>query len=241
MILPAYNEVNRIRNAVEVTCEMLKEITSSFEIIIAEDGSTDGTDKAASELASTIEYVKHLHSDERQGSGKALKRAFKFASGDILCYIDVDLATDMKHLKELIDAVRFDGYDFSTGSRMMPGSDVERPLERTIISKGFNFLAHILLRSKLHDHQCGFKAFKRKPLFNLIESIEDGHWFWVTELLVRAQHTGYRVKEFPIVWRHGGETKVNLYKDMINMGSQIIRLWWQMYVLPIVKRDSKTY
>ena len=231
VILPAYNEAKRIRRTVDVTANTLKEITSSFEIIIAEDGSTDGTDEIAAELANTYEYVKHLHSDARQGRGRALNRAFKFASGDILCYIDVDLATDMKHLSELIDSIRYEGYDFSTGSRMMPASDVKRPLKRGFASKGFNFLTRGFLRSKLYDHQCGFKGFKRDSLFKLLDSVENEHWFWDTELLVRAQHAGYSVKEFPVIWRHGGATKVDLIKDVIGMGLQILRLWWQLYGL----------
>ena len=234
VILPAYNETKRLCDTVAVTAETLKEITPSFEIIIAEDGSTDGTADIATELSQTHEYVKHLHSDARQGRGRALNRAFKFASGNILCYIDVDLATDMKHLRELIDAIRYEGYDFSTGSRMMPESDVKRPLKRGFASKGFNLFTRTLLRSKLYDHQCGFKGFKRESLFKLLDSIEDEHWFWDTELLVRAQHAGYKVKEFPVVWRHGGATKVDLIKDVIGMGSQILRLWWQIHVLPAI-------
>ncbi|MBN2489089.1 MAG: flippase-like domain-containing protein [Methanosarcinaceae archaeon] len=240
VILPAYNEAKRIRETVAITARTLQEITPSFEIIIAEDGSTDGTDSIAAELAGTHEYVKHLHSDARQGRGRALNRAFKFASGDILCYIDVDLATDMKHLRELIDAIRYEGYDFSTGSRMMPTSDVKRPLKRGIASKGFNFLTRNFLRSGLYDHQCGFKGFKRESLFELMDSVEDEHWFWDTEILVRAQHAGYKVKEFPVIWRHGGATKVDLVKDVIGMGSQILRLWWQLHVLPALGRRKKT-
>ncbi len=241
VILPAYNEAKRIHDTVAVTAETLKEITPSFEIIIAEDGSTDGTADIAAELSRTHEYVKHLHSDARQGRGKALNRAFKFASGDIICYIDVDLATDMKHLRELIDAIRYEGYDFSTGSRMMPESDVKRPLKRGFASKGFNLFTRTLLRSKLYDHQCGFKGFKRESLFKLLDSVEDEHWFWDTELLVRAQYAGYKVKEFPVVWRHGGATKVDLIKDVIGMGSQILRLWWQMRALPVIGGRRKIF
>ena len=170
----------------------------------------------------------HLHSDKRQGRGRALNRAFKAASGRILCYIDVDLATDMAHLEELIEAIRSEGYDFSTGSRMMPSSDVKRSMKRGLASKGFNFLTRNMLGSKLYDHQCGFKAFKRESLFELMDSVQDEHWFWDTELLVRAQRGGYKVKEFPVKWRHGGATKVDLVKDVIGMGSQIVRLWWQL-------------
>jgi glycosyltransferase AglD len=168
----------------------------------------------------------HLHSDERQGRGRALNRAFKASRGEILGYIDVDLATDMNHLKELIQSIR-DGYDFATGSRMLPESNVKRSFKRGFASKGFNYLARLVLGSKLYDHQCGFKSFRREVLFSLIDDIKDTHWFWDTELFVRAQRKGFKVKEFPIVWKQGGQTKVNLVKDVFGMGSQIFRLWYE--------------
>ena len=226
MVLPAYNESKRIEGTVERTAASLSDITSSFEIIIAEDGSTDGTDKICESLAKKHDFVKHLHSDERQGRGRALNRAFIASRGQILGYIDVDLATDMKHLKELVQSIR-DGYDFATGSRMLPESDVKRPFKRGFASKGFNFLTRLMLGSRLYDHQCGFKSFRRDAFFSLMDKVKDTHWFWDTELFVRAQRAGYRVKEFPVEWRHGGATKVNLVKDVFGMGSQILRLWYE--------------
>jgi len=211
---------------VERTAAALREITPSFEIIIAEDGSKDGTDKLAEALSKKYDFVRHLHSDERQGRGRALNRAFASAKGEILGYIDVDLATDMKHLRELVQYVR-DGYDFATGSRMLPESSVKRPFKRGFASKGFNFLTRLMLGSKLYDHQCGFKSFKRGSLFRIIGDVKDTHWFWDTELFVRAQREGFRVKEFPVEWKHGGATKVNLVKDVFGMGSQIFRLWYE--------------
>ena len=226
IVLPAYNEASRLESTVERTAAALREITPSFEIIIAEDGSHDGTDKISETLAQKYDFVVHLHSDERQGRGQALNRAFAVSKGEILGYIDVDLATDMKHLRELVQYIR-DGYDFATGSRMLPQSDVERPFKRGIASQGFNFLTRLMLGSKLYDHQCGFKSFKRKSLFEIVDSVKDTHWFWDTELFVRAQRKGYRVKEFPVEWRHGGATTVNLVKDVFGMGSQIFRLWYE--------------
>ncbi|HHV24367.1 MAG TPA: flippase-like domain-containing protein [Methanosarcina sp.] len=229
VVLPAYNEAANIEKAVFVTAETLSKITDRFEIIIAEDGSTDGTDQIASRLSEQYaSYVVHLHSDMRQGRGKALNRAFKAASGEVLCYIDVDLATDMKYLEKLVRAVSTDGYDFATGSRMMPESDAKRPFKREFASRGYNFLVKLFLHSKLYDHQCGFKAFRREALFDLLDEIENDHWFWDTEILVRAQHKGYRVVEFPVYWRHGGSSKVNLAKDVKGMGSEIFRLWREL-------------
>ena len=205
------------------TADVLGKITSSFEIIIAEDGATDGTEKIAESLASEYPYVVHLHSDERLGRGTALNRAFKSAHGDILVYIDVDLATDMSHLSELINQIR-SGYDLATGSRMMPESDAVRSAKRGIASKGFNFLVRTMLGSKLYDHQCGFKAFKRSVLLDLLDQVRDEHWFWDTEILVRAERAGYRVAEFPIRWRPGSSTKVDMKRDVVGMGLAILRL-----------------
>lgn len=226
IVLPAYNEAKRMEDTVERTAAALREISSSFEIIIAEDGSKDGTDRICESLAKKYDFVKHLHSQERQGRGRALDRAFRSSSGDILGYIDVDLATDMKHLLELIQSIR-DGYDFATGSRMLPQSNVKRPFKRGFASKGFNFLTRLMLGSKLYDHQCGFKSFRREALFALLDNIKDTHWFWDTELFVRAQRAGYKIKEFPVEWKQGGTTKVNLVKDVFGMGSQIFRLWYE--------------
>jgi glycosyltransferase involved in cell wall biosynthesis len=226
IVLPAYNEAVRIESTVERTAAALREITSSFELIIAEDGSKDGTDKICEALAKKYDFIVHLHSDERQGRGRALNRAFKSSKGEILGYIDVDLATDMKHLSELIQYIR-DGYDFATGSRMLPDSNVKRPFRRGFASKGFNFLTRSMLGSKLYDHQCGFKSFKREPLFKLLDEVKDTHWFWDTELFVRAQRAGFKVREFPVDWKHGGATKVNLMRDVFGMGSQIFRLWYE--------------
>ncbi|HWR25264.1 MAG TPA: flippase-like domain-containing protein [Methanosarcina sp.] len=241
MVLPAYNEAAQIEKTVLTTAETLSKITDCFEIIIAEDGSTDGTDKIASRLSKQYAYVVHLHSDKRQGRGKALNRAFKAASGEVLCYIDVDLATDMKYLEKLVRAVSEEGYDFATGSRMMPESDAKRPFKREFASRGYNFLVRLLLRSKLYDHQCGFKAFKRKPLFELMDEIENQHWFWDTELLVRAQKKGYRIKEFPVYWRHGGSSKVNLAKDVGGMGSEIFRLWREIFFSGFLSGNGKIF
>jgi glycosyltransferase involved in cell wall biosynthesis len=226
IVLPAYNEAKRIEETVEKTAAALREISPSFEIIIAEDGSKDGTDRICESLARKYDFVKHLHSEKRQGRGRALDRAFRSSGGEILGYIDVDLATDMKHLSELIQSIR-DGYDFATGSRMLPQSEVKRPFKRGFVSKGFNFLTRLMLGSKLYDHQCGFKSFRREALFALMDDIKDTHWFWDTELFVRAQRAGYRVKEFPVEWKQGGTTKVNLVKDVFGMGSQIFRLWYE--------------
>ena len=228
VVLPAHNEADNLETAVSKIIEALDEYGEAYEIIIAEDGSTDGTDKKAAALSEKLPVVKHLHSEKRLGRGRALKNAFRESSGEILVYMDVDLATDVRQLKALINSVEKEGYDFATGSRMLPESNVERSGTRHIASKTYNFVVRAVLGSKVKDHQCGFKAFRREPLMQLLDEVGASHWFWDTEIFVRAQKKGYKIKELPVEWKSGCKTKVNLFKDSYNMGKQVIKLWWQL-------------
>jgi glycosyltransferase involved in cell wall biosynthesis len=228
VVLPAHNEADALEPAVSKISEVMDAYCGDYEIVIAEDGSTDGTDKKADELSERLLAVRHLHAEKRLGRGKALKNAFQNSSGEILVYMDVDLATDVGQLKELIDSVEKEGYDFATGSRMLSESNVERSGTRNIASKTYNFMVRAVLGSKVKDHQCGFKAFWREPLMQLLGEVGANHWFWDTEILVRAHRRGYKIKEFPVLWKGGRETKVRLLQDSLNMGWQIFSLWWHL-------------
>lgn len=219
-----YNEKGKLKRAVDETTAKLSQLAYPFEILIAEDGSNDGTYEFASKIASENQNIRLLHSDRRQGRGNALSRAIKAAKGDVVCYIDVDLATDMSYLSVIINAVVSEGYDFSMGSRLMPQSDTKRSSARSIASKTYNWMVRMFLGSKIFDHQCGFKAFRRDPVLRLLDQVKDGHWFWDTELLVRGQHEGLKMKEIPVKWLASNSTKVELKKDVYCMGSQIFRL-----------------
>jgi len=230
VVLPAYNEEDKLEGAVTKISQALNETSYRYEIIIAEDGSTDGTAERAEEIAQKLSYVKHIHREKRQGRGTALNNAFKQCKGEVLVYMDLDLATDLKSLKPLVDAIAVEGYDLSTGSRMMRESKVKRSFSRGLSSKSYNFLVRHMLGSKVRDHQCGFKAFKREPLLKLLDEVEATHWFWDTEIIVRAYRHGYKVKEIPVEWKSGKNTKVNLVKDSSNMFAQIMKLWWQLKI-----------
>ncbi len=225
VVLPALNEADIIEQTVNQISDALKAYGCTYEIIIAEDGSTDGTDKKADELAQKHPYVRHLHGEKRLGRGKALKNSFKQSKGNVLIYMDVDLATDLKHLSELIDAVTKEGYQLATGSRMLSSSKVKRTFTRGFASKTYNFMVRAVLGSKIKDHQCGFKSFLREPILPLLDEVEANHWFWDTETLVRAQRKGYKVKEIPVEWKSTRETKVKLFKDSMDMGWQVLVLW----------------
>ena len=179
VVLPAYNEEATLAETVRVTLEHLDSFlpAGSYEVIVAEDGCDDRTPEIADELAAEHEAVRHLHSDERLGRGGALEFAFRQARGGTLVYFDTDLATDMAHLEELVESVRSGEADVATGSRLLAGSDADRPAKRGVPSRGYNALVRLLLGSEVRDHQCGFKAFDRAALEALLADVEDEHWW----------------------------------------------------------------
>ena len=230
LVIPVYNEFENLKRAVAVTRDFLANMDSIFEIIIAEDGSTDGTKDVALSLSNADPRVWCILNEDRLGRGKALKEAFKRSSGEILVYIDVDLSTEVGFLEPLIGAIA-EGDDFATGSRMMPESRATRSTKRRVASGVYNGLVRFFLGSPFRDHQCGFKAFRRESLFDILDQVQADHWFWDTEVLVLAKKNGFSVKEVPVVWDEGDGTKVNLLKDFIKMGRQILRLWWRLQYL----------
>jgi glycosyltransferase involved in cell wall biosynthesis len=228
LVFPAYNEAKDLAKAVSATLGELSKITPALEIIVAEDGSSDGTDMVADEIAARHSEVRHLHSAERLGRGRALNRAFKEARGSILVYMDVDLATDITQLRPLIDSIR-GGADIATGSRLLPDSRVTRSARRSFASRSYNTLIRALFQTPVHDHQCGFKAFRRESLLTFIDEVEDNHWFWDTEVLIRGAHLGLKVAEIPVEWEEGRGTKVKILRDSWMMGTKALRLWWSLH------------
>jgi len=225
VVIPAYNEASTIESTVHLVSTTLNDITKNYEILIAEDGSTDGTACIAERLVKKYRgRVRHIHSKKRLGRGLALENALKASKGPIVAYMDSDLATDLRHLKEIILVIR-NGADIATGSRYATGAVTKRRPVRLVASLAFNAFVRLILGSKLRDHQCGFKAFRKSSIMKLLDSVEDKHWFWDTEVLVRAQWAGLKVVEIPVRWHYTQATKVNVVDDSKYMGLRILRLW----------------
>ncbi len=227
-IIPVYNDVVALEQAIPCSIRELGKITDQFELIIAEDASTDGSTELVLEWEEKDPRVILIHREERLGRGSALTSVIRQTHGEIICYYDVDLATDMSHLKELIAAIQ-NGCDIATGSRLLPESIITRSENREIKSRGYNFFVRLLLKSRIKDHQCGFKAFKRDKISLILDTIQDRYWFWDTEVLVRGQKAGYRICELPVTWHEGPGTTVKT-GDIWKMGRAIISLWWNLHV-----------
>lgn len=234
VVLPAYNEETTLEHTVDQTIHTLEEFLEpdTFEVLIAEDGSDDQTPEIAARLADADDRIRFMHGEERLGRGQALSQAFRASHGSVIAYLDTDLATDMRHLEELITTIQSGAADIATGSRWIPGRIADRPVERKLPSRVYNRLVRVVLGSSLRDHQCGFKAFDRAAVLSLLDTVEDNHWYWDTELLVRAQRAGYRIHEFPVEWEAKTDSKVDIVRDVLGMGSGIVRTWWQLTVQP---------
>lgn len=224
IVIPAYNEARHIKPDISVISKSIKKITASYEIIISEDGCTDNSEKILRKLERTHEHVRHVRSDVKVGKGGAITKGFNVAKGNVLLFMDADLSTDLSYLHQLVKEIE-GGADIAIGSRYFPGAQASRNLKRDMISRVYNYLVRLLLKSKIYDHQCGFKAFKKESYKKIMDSVKDRAWFWDTEILVKAQQKGFKIKEFPVKWKEGKESKVNTLKVSWYLGINLLKLW----------------
>ena len=220
IILPAYNEEKRLRYTVSSLQAAASRMFKDYEIIISEDGSRDRTVEVARGLLS--ERVRLMHSDSRLGKGAAIMNAARDCGGDIVVFMDADLASNLDSLKELVASVE-KGSAIAIGSRYVRGSTTKRSPLRNFASRSFNWLVRALLGSRLTDHQCGFKAFRKSLVLPLMERMKNKEWFWDTELLVRAQRAGLKVEEIPIGWNEAPGSRFRLIEDSARMGYSLIK------------------
>lgn len=224
--VPAYNELKNLRKCVESLLQETLPLNEEFCVVIAEDGSTDGTDVVAKCLEGMHSRVIHFHSAQKLGRGLALKRAWSKVDGDIYAFVDCDLATDMKYFPQLINAIR-EGNDLATGSRYVKGAKVNRPFLRDFTSRIYNRLIRMMYKDKVFDHQIGFKAFSKRLIKDELNNCKSDDWFWDTEIIVRSIHDNYKYVEFPVEWKEKQRKNTSLRRlimDVMVHGVGIIRL-----------------
>ena len=229
VVIPVYNDAEGLKRAVPESIRVLDRLGYSFEILIVEDASTDGSLETANGFATEDTRIRVNHSEARRGKGGALSDALADSRGNIFCFYDVDLSTDLKHLAEMISRIR-NGDDVVIGSRMIKGSDVVRSDKRELASRGYNTLITILLGSKITDHQCGFKAFKKEKLDAIMPYVKARGWTWDTEVLTLAERCHYTISEIPVVWKQGKKTNIR-QKDIILMGWGVLKLACRLRIL----------
>ncbi len=185
----------------------------SWRVLVADNGSTDKTFQIAESFAAKEPTRFGAIRLPERGRGRALRKAWLESTADAVCYMDVDLSTDLAALPALLDAVAFDGYDIATGSRLARGSKVEkRTLKREVVSRCYNLMIKGMFFTRFSDAQCGFKAMSRKAVQEIIPVTEDLAWFLDSEILIIGEKRGYRIKDIPVHWVDDPDTRVKIAK-----------------------------
>jgi glycosyltransferase involved in cell wall biosynthesis len=209
-VIPVYNE----RLALEGSVRRLHGfLTAGFpltwRILIADNASTDGTLAIARRLTYELDRVEALHLPAK-GRGRALRAAWSQSDARVVCYMDVDLSTELSALLPLVAPLLSGHSDLAIGTRLARSSKVTRGVRRELISRSYNRILRIALRARFSDAQCGFKAVRADVARDLVPLVQDEEWFFDTELLVLAQRRGMRIHEVPVDWIEDTDSRVDV-------------------------------
>jgi dolichyl-phosphate beta-glucosyltransferase len=232
VVIPSYNEMENLKNGVLVNVvDYLKKQDYTWEVILTDDGSEDGTLKKLHQFAkkhSRVRVLENIHA----GKGPTVKAGMLAAKGEWRLFTDFDQSTPLSEIEKLLPRTEQD-FKVIIGSREMVGSiRDEEPWYRHLMGRGFNILVQILAIPGILDTQCGFKLFSAdstKQLFNGLrvygQQEQRGDAFtgaFDVELLFLAKKQGLKICEVPIEWHHHETDRVDPIKDSLRMLRDIV-------------------
>jgi putative flippase GtrA len=222
--IPVHNEEAALEGSVRRLHSFCQEsLPYSFRIVIADNASEDATAPIGARLADELDAVAYLRLTEK-GRGRALRRVWSRSDAEVLAYMDVDLSTGLEALLPLVAPLISGHSDLAIGTRLAPGARVVRGPKREVISRIYNRLLHLTLRSRFSDAQCGFKAGHAAVVKALLPRVEDQAWFFDTELLVLAERSGLRIHEVPVDWVDDPDSRVDIVHTALEDLRGIARL-----------------
>jgi dolichyl-phosphate beta-glucosyltransferase len=223
LIIPAYNEENRLPRALEQVFTFLEQQSFPFEVIVVENGSTDRTLEIANAFAAGKPNLLVIH-EETKGKGIAVKRGVLAAHGEYRFICDTDLSMPIEEILKFFPP-QLDDFDVAIGSREAPGSiRYDEPSYRHWGGRMVNLLIRMLILPGFQDTQCGFKCFRAATTLPLFEQQTLFGWSFDIELLYLARKRKLRIKEVPINWYFDPDSKVNAVRDALKMISDIFRI-----------------
>lgn len=228
IILPAYNEKGRIAVAIQTLLKKLENL-KDYEIIIVDDGSTDGTKEEALRIADG-KRVKVFSYNNNVGKGFAIKYGVKKASGENIIFLDSDLEVKADGLTKFIEALRL--YDLVIASKRHPESKVEAPLARKLLSYSFHTLVKLLTGIKVSDTQSGLKAGRSQALKRIFGLMSVKRYAFDVEMLTIAKLLNYKIKELPVEIKLKGmfslREVIRMLIDLLGIAYRLrVKRWYQ--------------
>ena len=215
IVIPVHNEEHDLGPSVRRLHEYLTStFPLSFRITIADNASTDETWPIACALEAELANVRATYLSEK-GRGRALHAVWLASTAEVVCYMDVDLSTDLCALLPLVAPLLSGHSDVAIGTRLARSSRVIRGPKREIISRCYNVLLRTTLTTRFSDAQCGFKAMRADRARELLPMVQDNGWFFDTELLVLAERSGMRIHEVPVDWTDDPDSRVDIVQTAI--------------------------
>jgi dolichol-phosphate mannosyltransferase len=245
VVIPCYNEIDNVPQMKSKLLPVLASLgaTRSLQLVLVDDGSTDGTLEALRQILSTdhiagvsTTVVEHKRNG---GLGKALRTGFSAATGDIVVTTDSDGTYDFSLIPVLLERLT-DEVDIVTASPYHPQGGVAGvPMCRRALSRGSSLMYRLLVNWKIHTYTALFRAYRRDVIKD-ISFASDG-FLSVAELLVKSLLRGYRVAEYPATLnvRAYGSSKAKLARTILaHLGFQLNVLLHRLGLLSLVQSQS---
>jgi dolichyl-phosphate beta-glucosyltransferase len=220
VVIPAFNEERRLPPTLTSIVAHLRERGLPFEVIVADDGSADGTAGLARSAAPEVVVLSLPH----RGKGAAVRAGVLASSGELTLVMDADLSTPIDELDRLVTALA--GCEVAIGSRHVAGARVEvrQRLDRRLMGRAFNLMVRALVLPGLRDTQCGVKLFRHEVALAVFERCRTEGFAFDVEVLTLARRLGYRVQEVPVAWHDSPDSRVRPVQDVPRMLWELVEI-----------------
>ena len=218
IIIPAYNEEKRLKPVLAELCTFIETNNIPWNVIVSIDGN-DRTENLVRTMMINFSFLDYLKGTGRSGKGRSIKKALNLASVEFVMLMDADGAVALKDmvkyigLLEMFDFINFDRYSF-LGNRI--------PLARRVASRGFNVLVRAMLGVRVNDTQCGYKIMKTEYAKKAFRKISITNTFFDVALIFYLKKMGARIMEIPVGYNHDGDSKFNVFSEIIGQGSSLL-------------------
>jgi glycosyltransferase involved in cell wall biosynthesis len=226
IVIPAYNEEKRLPPTLEKIAAWIAAKGITAEVLVVDDGSTDGTARVVESYKSSLASIRLLGNGRNFGKGYSVRHGMREARGRIGLFTDADLSAPIEEADKLLAALGT--ADVAFGSRALNRKliSVHQSRLRELAGILFNKLVQLVLWIPFVDTQCGFKAFRMESACILFEQQRIERFGFDPELLYLARHHGLRAVEIPVRWAHHPETKVHVYRDSLRMLLELFTIRW---------------